>query len=107
MTQTPFPRNANTMSEAIALSSPSGRLSKRARKAAESRLSAALFPPGYWEWANAKPEPEPAVVAAELRGKARFLRSLLTSKGKLPLKFRRQAEAYEAEAEGIISGAQA
>ncbi len=30
-------RSADTMSDAIALSSPSGRMSKRARKAAEGR----------------------------------------------------------------------
>lgn len=38
-------RTADTMSDAIALSSPSGRMSKRARKAAEKRLSLALFGP--------------------------------------------------------------
>lgn len=37
------PRTANTMSDAIALSSPSGRMSKRARKAASDRLRVALF----------------------------------------------------------------
>ena len=37
------PRTTDTMSDAIALSSPSGRMSKRARKAAEDRLGRALF----------------------------------------------------------------
>lgn len=39
-------RSADSMSEAIALSSPSGRMSKRARKAAEERLSKMLWPGG-------------------------------------------------------------
>jgi hypothetical protein len=38
--------SADTMVDAIALSSPSGRMSKRARKAAEERLANALFGPG-------------------------------------------------------------
>jgi hypothetical protein len=36
-------RTLDTMSDAIALSSPSGRMSKRARKAAEDRLRQSLF----------------------------------------------------------------
>jgi hypothetical protein len=36
-------RSADTMSDAIAMSSPSGRMSKRARAAAEERLRVALF----------------------------------------------------------------
>lgn len=36
-------RTPNTMVDAIALSSPSGRMSKRARLAAQKRLSVALF----------------------------------------------------------------
>ncbi len=50
-------RTANTMSEAIALASPSGKMSKRARQAAEKRLSEALFGPNglpamdYEDWA--------------------------------------------------------
>ena len=39
-------RTADTMSDAIALSSPSGRMSKRARKEAEKRLALSLFGPG-------------------------------------------------------------
>ena len=35
--------SADTMSDAIALSSPSGRMSKRARAVAEERLRVALF----------------------------------------------------------------
>ena len=38
-------RTANTMSEAIALSSPSGKMSKSARERANKRLSIALFGP--------------------------------------------------------------
>lgn len=39
------PRTANTMSDAIAMSSPSGRMSKRAKSAATKALSVALFGP--------------------------------------------------------------
>ena len=38
-------RDADTMSEAIALSSPSGRMSKRARTQANKRLALMLFGP--------------------------------------------------------------
>ncbi len=38
-------RNADTMSEAIAFSSPSGRMSKRARTQANKRLALMLFGP--------------------------------------------------------------
>lgn len=40
------PRNADTMSEAISLDSPSGRMSKRARNAANKRHHRALFGDG-------------------------------------------------------------
>lgn len=36
-------RTLDTMSDAIALASPSGRMSRRAREAAENRLGKALF----------------------------------------------------------------
>ena len=39
-------RTADTMSDAIALSSPSGKISKRARRVAEEKLSKALFGDG-------------------------------------------------------------
>ena len=40
---TPPTRTADTMSDAIAMSSPSGRMSRRAKEAATKRLSVALF----------------------------------------------------------------
>lgn len=40
------PRDLSTMTEAIALTSPSGRMSKRARKAAEERIRRELFGDG-------------------------------------------------------------
>lgn len=40
------PRTLDTMSDAIAIASPNGRMSKRAKEAAEKRLSEALFGPG-------------------------------------------------------------
>lgn len=46
----------DTMSDAIALSSPSGRMSKRARKAATDRLAVALFGPGSG-FSGFNPEP--------------------------------------------------
>ena len=65
------PRSANTMSDAIALSSPSGHMSKRSRKAAEQRLCMALFGKPEITLADVKgPKPPPMAPiekAAHLR----------------------------------------
>src|SRR5271169_1558398 len=82
-------RSLDTMSDAIALSSPSGRMSKRARKAAEARLGAALFPPGSWENPPLRKSPE------HHRAYARTLREL-AAHGMRPRVHIREAERLEA-----------
>ena len=64
-------RTADTMSDAIALSSPSGRMSNRARKAAHERLRLALFgPDGLQSPTVVQPDERTVLLrqAAELRG---------------------------------------
>jgi hypothetical protein len=90
------PRTADTMSDAIALSSPNGRMSNRARRAAERKLSDALFGPGGLTWEKLKgpppPEPTPAERAVRLREYARMAGSRQAKK------LIAQAEALEAQA---------
>jgi len=70
------PRTLDTMSDAIAYSSPSGRCSKRARKAASEALCMALFgkPDITIEDVKGPPiaQPTPSERAARLRGLARL-----------------------------------
>lgn len=90
------PRTANTMSEAIAMSSPSGRTSKRARKAAEERLRISLF--GHSGPTKAEIHGEEEISEEEkirdtiqaLRRNASCLRNL-ADKGMQPRKHRRIA----------------
>lgn len=87
------PRTLNTMSDAIALSSPCGRMSKRARAAAEKRLSEALFGPGGLtreKLMGKAPEWTPQQRAEHLRGLAK-----LANKS--------QAKKLLAEAESLVS----
>jgi hypothetical protein len=95
------PRTADTMSDAIALSSPSGRMSKRARAAAEERLSMALFGPGGLQRA---PTPQPSPVERLLAQAAR-LRDL-AERGMSRRRFTREAERLErmAQAAGYEEG---
>lgn len=81
--------SGNAMSDAIALSSPSGRMSKRARKAAEKRLNDALFPPGFWDLPARVKTPE------DHRAYARTLREL-AARGMRPRVHVREAERLEA-----------
>ena len=63
-------RTANTMSEAIALSSPSGTMSKSARERANKRLSIALFGPEGMPFPTAsQPSTEEVLIrqASQLR----------------------------------------
>lgn len=85
-------RTANTMSDAIALSSPSGRMSKRARAAAEKRLADALF--GSYIPVQFPPQPS---KAENLRRTAARLRDL-AARGMRPRANVRDAAAMEAEA---------
>lgn len=81
-----------TMIDAIALSSPSGRMSKRARKAAMARLGQQLFPNGI---PRKLLEPESRLAYCERW--AREYRQLAAS-GMRTRYFTKQADALEAEA---------
>lgn len=96
----PLPkRTADTMSDAIALGSPSGRTSKRGRKAAEERLSLALFGPG----GLATPVVKQPTKAAYLLGRAASLRDWATrqSTERRACKYYEEAERCEAEAAAL------
>ena len=91
MTQSP--RTLDTMSEAIALSSPSGRMSKRARKKAENRLSLALFgPEGLQRPVTTQPS-----KAVKLRRWAAELRAL-ANRGMRPRAYYAKADQLERQA---------
>jgi hypothetical protein len=92
-------RTADTMSEAIALSSPSGRMSGRARRAAQKRLSVALFgPTGLTrEQLTGVQPPTNAQQATRKREYAQFLRGLAAG-GMKPRAHIREAMKLEAEA---------
>ena len=82
------------MGEAIALSSPSGRMSGRARAAADARLRVALFGPTGHLPAVVVPQPSRRAAllhqAAELRE--------LAARGMKPRAYRRRADELEREA---------
>lgn len=88
------PRNANTMSDAIALSSPSGRMSKRARKAAEKLLDKALFGDGC---GNLKGHAPKVLESVRLRRTAQELREL-AARGMCPRKYPQKAAKLEQQA---------
>ena len=90
------PRTANTMSDAIAMSSPNGRMSGRAQAAAQKRLSEALFGPGGLIPTRM---PQPAEEVTMLR-QAKEFRSL-ASRGMQTKKLNKQAEALEAKAAAL------
>lgn len=96
MVTDPPKRTADTMSEAIALSSPSGRMSKRARAAAQKRLGEALFGPGGLQ----RPVvPQPSKKESLLR-QAKNLRDL-AARGMSIRRFTKTAELLEAEAAAL------
>lgn len=89
-------RTSDTMVDAIALSSPSGRMSKRARKAAERRLAVALF--GEAGLVPAKrPESDPKEL---LLRRAKELREL-AARGMSTRAFTREAQKLEEQAEAL------
>jgi hypothetical protein len=96
VTETTPGRTADTMSEAIALSSPNGHMSKRARTAATKRLALALFGTGGL--------PMPSVVQPSqqqwLLSQAAYLREL-AARGIRPRDCRRQAEYLEGQARAL------
>lgn len=88
------PRTADTLSEAIALSSPSGRISRRTREAASARLARALFGDApIWPVLPPQPTKRERLLrqAAELRA--------LAARGMSVRVFTKQAAALEIEAE--------
>ena len=89
-------RTGDTMSDAIALSSPSGRMSKRARSAAQKRLSVALFGEN-----GLTRSPYPTVDRKEyLLHRAKYLRELAAC-GMSRRAFTREADQLEAEARSL------
>lgn len=80
--------------------SPSGRVSKAARKATLRRETARLFPPGYWD------TPAPTEAEARAASAERMLRSAATlrelaARGMKPIAYRREADKLEAEARAL------
>lgn len=86
-------RNADTMSEAIALSSPNGRMSKRAKEAAQERIRVALF----GREGLALPQATQPTEKESLMRQAATLRDL-ASRGMCPRKYIKRAEALERKA---------
>jgi hypothetical protein len=93
-------RSLNTMGDAIALSSPSGSMSKRARDAANKRLSTSLF----GERGLSKPglPTQPTEVESMLQ-QAKQLREL-AARGMKPRAYVKEAERLEAEAKKLTKG---
>ncbi len=89
-------RTADTMSEAIAISSPSGRMSKAARIRAEKRLSESLFGKGGLQ-REETPQPSEELV---LRRQAARLRDL-ADRGMSTKKFRKEAIKLEDRAQTL------
>lgn len=89
------PDGADGMLEAIALSSPSGHMSKRARKAAEKRLAIMLFGP------SGQPEKFPPKQESPKENKLRRAGELraLASRGMKPRVYRKEADRLEKEAD--------
>jgi hypothetical protein len=91
------PRTANTMSDAIALSSPNGRLSGRAKAAAMKKLSNDLFGPNGLQHPGLPPQPQ---KSESLRRSAATLLDL-AERGMRPRAGRRDAAAMLAEADAL------
>lgn len=91
-------RTLDTMSDAIALSSPSGKMSKRARRAAEERLRESLFGDGSCFKVQPKREKE---TDALLR-RAKELREL-AARGMSKRKFIKLANTLEKQAESLMA----
>jgi hypothetical protein len=99
-----FPtRTADTMSDAIAIASPNGRMSKRAKQAATDRLAIALFGPNSTREDFTGRVEQPSKVERLLSHAAR-LRDL-ASRGMCTRKYMRLAAEAEAEAAAILSAA--
>ena len=97
----PIPqRTADTMSEAISMSSPSGHTSKRAQEAAAARLSEALFGPGGLQRPTC---PQPTERERLLR-QAEELRDKRHISGDKPVLAYFNVSAFVIEYRDILSG---
>ena len=97
MNREEYLHSLDCMSEAIALSSPSGRMSKRARRAAEERLGKMIFGE---TGGIPKLFPKQPTKAEACRNWAKELR-LLAARGMKPRAYIREAERLEKEAENL------
>lgn len=88
-------RSADTMSDAISISSPSGRVSKRAKAKAAEKLSTALFGKGGLKRPTAIQPSE----KSRLLQQAKELRDL-AARGMSPRKYTKKAAELEARARG-------
>lgn len=93
------PRTADTMSLAIALSSPDGRMSKRARAVAEKQLHVALFGENF-DLKGQRPQQTVAEKKERLLQRAREMRHYAAC-GMGPRKHLKEAVRLEAEAEAL------
>jgi len=90
------PRTADTMSDAISLSSPNGRISNRAKAASQDRLRVALFGDAGLQRVQA---PQPS-RANKLRWRIRDLRAM-AARGMSKRAFTMEADALQAELDAI------
>lgn len=86
-------RTLDTMSDAIAVSSPSGKISKRAREAAAKRLSHDLFGPNGLE----RPKCRQPTEKERLLHRAAYLRDM-AARGMSVRAFTKEADMLEAKA---------
>lgn len=93
-------RNPDTMSEAIAMSSPNGSMSKRARKAAMRRLEVMLFGEAGIGAAIA-PKPLPQRSERELLIEQAERLETLADRGMCVRKYRKLAAEYRAKADTL------
>lgn len=81
------------------LLSPSGKMSQRARKAANERQASRLFPPGYWESVKKAPPSESEKKASHVKDTLRRITELrqLAAHGMFPRKYKKEADRLETE----------
>lgn len=91
-------RNADTMSDAIAISSPNGHMSKRAKADALKRLSEKLWPGGCTREDILGKGPAQPTEAESLRRHAANLRDL-ANRGMSTKRFLKEADRAERQAE--------
>lgn len=82
------------------LLSPSGKMSKRARKAANERETVRLFPLGYWDFKKPQP-PTPAETILSIQRRVQNLREI-AGRGMNSAKYLKQALALEKEANALL-----